>query len=228
MNGVLGAANLGIITDAALGSLAVDRETTVHIGSQGQDTYNELKFDMGETWEVADTEVSHLVVNLRDGAITVHEQQNKVGGDLEGYTLVVTQGASAISGVLDDNNTFADAALASFVAGAAVTVHRPLNHRSTACGRYQHTCRNAPVKGRGVDAAVTNGSWSGTPVPGARAAGARDDDCWVEFWQCVAAPAVIVWERACRWLGLVYGFLCTLVAVTVAMMVCDLYLQWTC
>ena len=228
VNGVLGAANLGIITDAALGSLAVDRETTVHIGSQGQDTYNELKFDMGETWEVADTEVSHLVVNLRNGAITVHEQQNKVGGDLEGYTLVVTQGASAISGVLDDNNTFADAALASFVAGAAVTVTVRSTIAAPPAGATSAPAGTLRLKGRGVDAAVTNGSWSGTPVPGARAAGARDDDCWTEFWLCVATPVILAWETVCRWLGVLFGSLCTLVAVTASMMVCNLYLQWIC
>ena len=41
VTGILGPANLATITDADLDSLAAGRDTTVHIGPQGQDTYND-------------------------------------------------------------------------------------------------------------------------------------------------------------------------------------------
>ena len=190
VNGILGPANLVTITDADLDSLAAGRDTTVHIGPQEQDTYNDLDFDVGDEWNVADSEVSRFVINLRDGAITLFEEENKRLGDYEGYTLVVKQGSVTASGVLDGDNSFSDPVLTNFVGGADVTV----TVRSTIATTYDASGQplspfagTLRMKGAGHDVAVTDGVWSGTPQPGAIAREGHE-------LFCVAVRVRLCWE----------------------------------
>ena len=223
MTGILGPANLATITDADLDSLAAGRDTTVHIGPQDQDTYNELRFDVGDEWEFADSEVSRFVVNLRDGVITLFEQQNERLGDYEGYTLVVKQGSVTASGVLDGDNSFSDPALTNFVGGAEITV----TVRSTIATTYDASGQplgpfagTLRMKGQGHDVSVTDGVWSGTPQPpdaagsGAAARG--------ELEICQTVRILTCWN-VCRWVMLVgpwWGLGCFLVCAYTSIVVC--------
>ena len=168
---------------------------------------------MGDEWKFADSEVSRFVINLRDRVITLFEEQNKRLGDYEGYTLVVKQGSVTASGVLDGDNSFSDPALTNFVEGTDITV----TVRSTIATGYDASGQPLPqfagtlrMKGEGHDVSVTDGVWSGTPQPGARARDGHEEFC------------VIVRVRLCseviRWVmilnpfwGFVYFTICSVV-----------------
>ena len=74
-------------------------------------------------------------------------------------------------------------------------------------------------KGKNVDLALTNGVWSGTPVPGARA---RGSDCTnEEFLRCAMRGIIIGYHTVCRWLPWPFKEVCAVAAIWGSLMVCD-------
>ena len=220
VKGILGPANLVTITDADLDSLAAGRDTTVHIGPQDEDTYNELKFDVGDEWNFADSEVSRFAINLRDGVITLFEEQNERLGDYEGYTLVVKQGSVTASGVLDGDNSFSDPALTNFVGGTDITA----TVRSTIATAYDASGQplrqfagTLRMKGKGHDVSVTDGVWSGTPQPPEAIARCETEICTVvrtySCWTSLCVVITVIW-------GPLIGFTCFVVCAWTVAMTC--------
>lgn len=100
-------------------------------------------------------------------------------GSFRGYRVDVTQGTQAVGGTLDADNSFASAALATFVPDLAITVTmRDVKPAPTDAGAEALTAEmnrrlageRIPdgalrFRGDGIDTTVRDGVWSGTPAP---------------------------------------------------------------
>ena len=80
-------------------------------------------------------------------------------------------------------------------------------------------------KGKNVDLALTNGVWSGTPLPGARA---RNDCDIVEWIECIMRPVIIGYHTVCKWLPWPARDLCTVIVIWGSAVVCHVYQQIVC
>ena len=162
---------------------------------------------------------------------------------LSGYEVTISQtdGSTthSTSGVLGPANLalITDAALDNLVVGrdTTIAIGPPIAPPPAALSRSGVPTAPAGTlrfKGHGVDLTITNGEWSGTPLPGARAQvpGARgqDGNCgWEEREVCVRHPAALLCTL-CRFTPPLVAVPCIVVCLTLFVVVCHLYFEFVC
>ena len=160
---------------------------------------------------------------------------------LSGYEVTISQtdGSSthSASGVLGPANLtlITDAALDSLVVDRDTTIEigppiAPPPAALSGSGVPTAPAGTLRFKGHDVDLTITNGEWSGTPLPGTRAQvpGARADHCGLEEFEVCVRQAV---SRICLYCILTPPFIavpCIVFCSTVFVIVCHVYFEFVC